>query len=80
MTTEERFEKLENIMDRLAERTTVLDEAMVSLAESQEEQYRLTQKQFRDTDKRLAEFGRKTDERIASLVSAIGELAGRTRK
>lgn len=73
MTVEERFEKLDGVMDRLA----ALDEAMVSLAESAEEQYRRTQEQFRQTDERISELRRevaerdlKTDNRIAALVSA----------
>jgi predicted nucleic acid-binding Zn-ribbon protein len=36
-----------------------------------------TEEQFRETDRRLKELGEKTDERIAKLVSAIGELISR---
>jgi hypothetical protein len=73
MTTEERFAKLEDVMDRLAARVLALDDALVSMAESQErladiqaDQYKRTQEQFRQTDTR-----------IDRLVSAIGELARR---
>jgi predicted nucleic acid-binding Zn-ribbon protein len=72
MTTEERFAKLESTMDRLAERSIALDDALVSLADSQEEQYRLTQKQFREMRREMADLGRETDKRIRALVSAIG--------
>ena len=65
---------------------------MVSLAESAEEQYRMTQEQFRQTEEQFrrtdeqfrelrleaAERDRKTDKRIAALVSAIGALAARS--
>ena len=92
MTVEERFEKRENVMDRLAERTAALDEAMVSLAESAEEQYRKTQEQFRQTEEQFrrtddqirqlrveaAERDQKIENRIAALVSAIGALASRS--
>jgi hypothetical protein len=70
MTTEERFTRLEDIMDRLATRALSLDEAMESLAQSlehlsdtQADQYKRTQQQTRETDAR-----------IDKLVSAIGEL------
>jgi hypothetical protein len=92
VTVEERFEKRENVMDRLAERTAALDEAMVNLAESAEEQYRKTQEQFRHTEEQFrqtdeqirrlrveaAERDLKTDHRFAALVSAIGALASRS--
>jgi len=46
MTTEERFAKLEDVMDRLATRGLALDDARVSMAESQE---RLADIPFRRT-------------------------------
>lgn len=42
-----------------------------------EESYLKTQEQFRETDRHLKELGEKTDQRIAKLVAAIGELIGR---
>ena len=76
MTTEEPFAKLEDVMDRLAARVLALDDALVSMAESQErladiqaDQYKRTQEQFRQTDTR-----------IDRLVSAIGELARRGKR
>ena len=74
MTTEERFERLESTMERLADNMTRLDDALVNLADSQEMQYRKTQEQFRETRREMAALDRKTDRRIADLVSAIGEL------
>jgi hypothetical protein len=52
-----------------ADRAIRLDQAMVSLAESQEHLYEIQADQF----KRTQEQFRKTDERIDRLVSAIGE-------
>lgn len=37
-------------------------------------------KQIAETNKSLAEHGRRTDERIATLVSAIGEFIRRTER
>jgi hypothetical protein len=73
MTTEERFEKLEDIVGRIAERVPALDKALVSLAESQERLYDIQADQY----KRTQEQFRHTDIRIEKLGSAIGERAKR---
>ena len=41
------------------------------------EGFRETKERFRETDARIASLGRDLDERIAKLVSAIGELVRR---
>jgi predicted nucleic acid-binding Zn-ribbon protein len=75
MTSEERFERLEDILDRLAGRVAALDDALVSLAESQERLYDVQADQY----KRTQEQFRQTDGRIERLVSAIGELTRKTK-
>ena len=78
MTVEERFEKLEGVMDRLAERTAALDEAMVSLAESAEVQYRMTQEQFRRTDVQILQLRLDADEQSRQLRREAAERDQKT--
>jgi len=55
------------------ERITRLDEAMLSLAESEIR----TNQRIDQVAKELSESGKRTDERIQQLVSAIGVLLER---
>jgi hypothetical protein len=82
MTSEERFERLEDILERLAVRVTALDDVMVSLAESEERLYDIQADHYKRTQdqyKRTQEQFRQTDARIERLVSAIGELSRKSK-
>jgi hypothetical protein len=59
--------------ETLSKRVTRLESGQQALIDS----HLKTEEQFRETDRRLRELGEKTDARIASLVSAIGELISR---
>src|SRR5437764_11019291 len=73
MTPEERFGNLERIVDRLAERQMSLDDALTSLIESQEQQYRLTEEQFRRTDARIEREARRTVEQFRETDRRLAE-------
>ena len=68
-----RVERVERLIEVLAEKQARLDDVLVLLTEAQiktEERFRETDERFRRTDERLSQ----TDERIDKLVSAIGEM------
>jgi chromosome segregation ATPase len=68
-----RVERVERLIEVLAEKQAKLDDVLVLLTEAQiktEERFRETDERFRRTDERLSQ----TDERIDKLVSAIGEM------
>jgi len=61
-----RVERVERLIELLAEKQARLDDVLVLLTEAQIK----TEERFRETDERF----RQTDERIDKLVSAIGEM------
>jgi predicted nuclease with TOPRIM domain len=68
MTTEERFERLENIMDHVVDRQERLDAVLETLAEAQvrsQEQYQETQGQFRAMIERI--------DRLSEELGRLGE-------
>jgi hypothetical protein len=68
-----RVERVERLIEVLAEKQAKLDDVLVLLTEAQiktEERFRATDERFRRTDERLVQ----TNERIDKLVSAIGEM------
>jgi flagellar biosynthesis/type III secretory pathway chaperone len=100
-----RMDRVERLIETLADKQTKLDDVLVVLAEAQikyaeaqlknEERFREVAEQFAETDRRFAETdrrireanermdalareererGRRLDERIDKLVSAIGEM------
>ena len=77
MEQEERFTRMENIVEKLVDRTNRLDEVMLLLAESH---IKLANRMDTFTERmdRMAEESverdRRLGERIESLVSAIGEF------
>src|SRR5437764_12619623 len=76
VTTEERFNRLEGLMERMAERTNALDDALVSMAQAQErlyeiqadeyartqEQFRRVEEQFRQGEEQFRQMQRKMDD------------------
>jgi len=80
-------ERLENIVVALADSQERTERLMSRYAARTTEQFRKTDEQFRKTDARMAELREEAnkrekaaDERIARLVSAIGELIRRDRR
>lgn len=73
MNSEERITRLETVVDKMADNMARLDEAMLSLAESEIR----TNQRIDQVAKELSESGKRTDERIQQLVSAIGALIQR---
>jgi predicted translin family RNA/ssDNA-binding protein len=75
-----RVERVERLIEVLAEKQAKRDDVLVLLTEAQikteerfretDERFRRTDERFRRTDERLSQ----TDERIDKLVSAIGEM------
>jgi predicted nucleic acid-binding Zn-ribbon protein len=86
-TLNQRVTRLENLMGSLAEKQNRLDDVLVTLAEAQiatEHRFQQTAESLRELREGLAELktelkeqARQTDERIANLVVAIGELTRR---
>ena len=75
-----RVDRLERLVEILADKQAKLDDVIVLLTEAQirtEERFRETDQRFRDIEARFRETddrSRQTDQRIDKLVSAIGEF------
>ena len=85
-----RVERVERLIELLAEKQPKLDDVLVVLTEAQiktEERFRETAERFRETDERFRRTDERliqnderlmqTNERIDKLVSAIGEMLRR---
>ena len=79
---EQNLNRVVATLDVLATNQNRLDEALVTLAGAQQQQFRDTKELFRQTDERIArlvsgtqEQFRQTDARIAKLAESVSEIA-----
>jgi len=75
----ERLDRLEKVVQILAEDQLSLQKLIAELATETRRGFDRVQKQFEATDKRMDVRMRQTDERIDKLVVAIGEFTRRAK-
>lgn len=78
---EQNLNRVVATLDVLATNQNRLDEALVTIADAQQQQFRDTKELFRQTDERIArlvsgtqEQFRQTDARIAKLAESVSEI------
>ena len=77
ITHEQRLDRLEAVVQVLAEDQVSLQKLIADLATETRKGFEQVARQFAETDRRMQEMSRQTDERIDKLVSAIGQMIRR---
>jgi len=79
-TTSTRITRLADAMTEMAKAQMRMDNALAHLAEVQATETQRTEERFREIKAESLALEKRTDERIANLVRAIGELLRRNGK
>ena len=72
-----RVDRLEQVVQIIAEGQVSLQKLIADLARETDKRFDRVAKQFEETNRRMHEMDKKTDERIDKLVIAIGEFIRR---
>ena len=70
----QRVDRLEQVVQIIAEDQVSLQKLIAELARETRKGFDRVAKQFEESDRRMREMDKKTDERIDKLVIAIGEF------
>ena len=73
-TVEQRVDRLEQVLQILAEDQVALKKLIADLARETSKRFDRVAKQFEESDRKMREMDKKFDERIDKLVVAMGEF------
>jgi hypothetical protein len=73
-TVEQRVDRLEQVLQILAEDQVSLKKLIADLARETTKRFDRVAKQFEESDRKMREMDKKFDERIDKLVVAMGEF------